>query len=82
MGSDQAIRQTLSRLAKNRLIERLAHGIYQIPRSHPEFGQLLPSPEEVAEAIAKHEHVRIRPAGAYALNKLGLSTRFYKWPTD
>jgi len=31
--------------------------------------------EEVAEAVATREHIRIRPAGAYALNKLGLSTQ-------
>ncbi|CAN5163358.1 hypothetical protein BH09BAC6_BH09BAC6_16300 [soil metagenome] len=31
--------------------------------------------EEVAESIAANEHMRIKPAGAYALNKLGLSTQ-------
>jgi hypothetical protein len=75
IGTDDAIRQALSRLAKEGKIERLAHGIYFLPKIHPAFGKLYPSMEEVAEAVATHEHMRIRPAGAYALNKLGLSTQ-------
>lgn len=75
VGMDDAVRQALSRLTKEGKIERLAHGIYFLPKIHPTFGKLLPSMEEVAEAVAAHEHMRIRPAGAYALNKLGLSTQ-------
>jgi len=74
-GSEDAIRKTLSRLTNENTIERLAHGIYQIPKIHPTFGKLHPSMEEIAEAVAAREHIRIRPAGAYALNKLGLSTQ-------
>ncbi len=75
LGTDGATRQVLSRIAKDGRIERLAHGIYFLPKEHPRFGKLYPSLEEVAEAVAKHEHIRIRPAGAYALNKLGVSTQ-------
>ena len=75
LGTDDAIRQALSRLVKEGGIDRLAHGIYYIPKIHPAFGKLKPSMEEVAEAVAAREHIRIRPAGAYALNKLGLSTQ-------
>lgn len=75
LGTDEAIRQVLSRLVKEGEIDRLAHGIYYIPKIHPAFGKLMPSMEEVAEAVAAREHIRIRPAGAYALNKLGLSTQ-------
>jgi threonine aldolase len=56
-------------------LERLAHDIYFVPKNHPTFGKLYPSLEEVAEAVTEHEHVRIRPTGAYALNKLGLSAQ-------
>ncbi len=75
IGTDDAIKKALSRLVKDSMLERLAHGIYFVPKNHPTFGKLYPSLEEVAEAVAEHEHVRIRPAGAYALNKLGLSTQ-------
>jgi hypothetical protein len=75
IGTDDAIRQALSRLTKEGKIERLAHGIYFLPKLDPIFGKLHPSMEEVAESIAANEHMRIKPAGAYALNKLGLSTQ-------
>jgi hypothetical protein len=75
IGTDDAIKKALSRLVKDSMLERLAHGIYFVPKNHPTFGKLYPSLEEVAEAVAEHEHVRIRPAGAYALNKLGLSAQ-------
>lgn len=75
IGTDDAIKKALSRLVKDGKLERLAHGIYFVPKNHPDFGKLYPSLEEVAQAVAEHEHVRIRPAGAYALNKLGLSTQ-------
>lgn len=39
------------------------------------MGELIPSAEMVAEMLAEKEKVRIRPAGAFALNKLGLSTQ-------
>lgn len=31
--------------------------------------------EQLAEALAKKEHVVIKPSGQYALNKVGLSTQ-------
>lgn len=74
-GTEDAVKKALSRIAKEGKIERLAHGIYYLPKHHRTFGKLLPSLEEVAQAVAAHEHVRIRPSGAYALNKLGLSTQ-------
>jgi hypothetical protein len=75
VGTEDAVRKALSRLTREKHLERLAHGIYYIPKTHQAFGILLPSMEEIAQAVAEHEHVRIRPTGAYALNKLGLSTQ-------
>ena len=74
-GSEAAIKMSLSRLVKEGKIERLAHGIYLHAKTHPIMGKLQPSLDEIAEAIAEKEHVRIRPSGAYALNKLGLSNQ-------
>jgi len=74
-GSEDAIRKALSRLTIEGKIKRLAHGIYYKPKIDPVFGNIYPSGDQVAEMIAKKERVRIRPAGAYALNKLGLSTQ-------
>ena len=75
VGSEAAIKMALNRLNKENTIKRIAHGIYLIPKIDPLFGTILPSPEEVAEALAKKEKVKIKPAGAYALHKLGLTTQ-------
>ncbi|HEU4575943.1 MAG TPA: DUF6088 family protein [Chitinophagaceae bacterium] len=74
-GTEAAIRKSLSRLAAEGRIKRAAHGIYYLPKIDPLFGELQPSAEEIAQKIADKERVRIQPTGAYALNKLGLSTQ-------
>jgi len=74
-GSEAAIKMALSRLNKEGLIKRLGYGVYAIPKKDALFGEILPSAEEVAKAIAKKEHLKIKPAGANALNRLGLSTQ-------
>ncbi len=72
-GSESAIKKSLSRLTQQGKIKRLAHGIYYKPKIDPVLGELHPGAEEAAAMLAKKEGVRIRPAGAHALNKLGLS---------
>lgn len=74
-GPQTAVKTSLSRLSKEGKLKRLAHGIYYVPKIDPLFGAIYPFPEEVAEAIAKKEKVRIKPAGAYALHRLGLTTQ-------
>lgn len=74
-GTQTAVKTALSRLSREGTLKRLAHGIYYVPKIDPLFGAVYPSPEEVAEAIAKKEKVRIKPAGAYALHRLGLTTQ-------
>jgi predicted transcriptional regulator of viral defense system len=75
LGTPEAVRAALSRLAKDGSILRLGQGIYQYPKRQGLLGALRASAEAVAEAIAKRDGARIMPAGAYALNKLGLSTQ-------
>ena len=74
-GTEAAIKMTLSRLNKEGVINRIGHGIYMIPKNDPLFGKVLPSPEEIAMSLAEREHLRIKPAGANALHKLGLTTQ-------
>ena len=75
IGTEAAIKMTLHRLVKTGILQRIAHGIYMRPKQDPLFGTINPPLEEIALAIAKKEKTRIKPAGAYALNKLGLSTQ-------
>jgi len=85
IGSETAIKMSLSRLVKENVVERLAHGIYINPKIDPLLGKIYPPIEEIAKAIAQRDKVNIKPAGAYALNRLGLSTQVpmnYVYVTD
>jgi len=75
LGTSTAIRKALSRLVEAGKVERMGQGIYAIPKYDKVFGKVMPSIEEIAEALAKKEHVIIKPSGQYALNKVGLSTQ-------
>ena len=73
---ESAIRMALSRLVKSKTIIRLAQGIFYYPKTDRKTGiTLLPSIEDIAEALAKRDKARIVPTGAYAMNKLGLSSQ-------
>ncbi|WP_310377530.1 DUF6088 family protein [Flavobacterium sp.] len=75
LGTSEAVRLALHRLEKETSITRVAQGIYVRPKSNKYIGNLIPSAEEVAEAIAKRDRIRTLPTGSYALNALGLSTQ-------
>ncbi len=73
LGGRAAIDKALSRLAGKGTIRRLARGLYEYPRQHPELGILSPDIQKVAKALAGKDRLRLQPAGAYAANLLGLS---------
>ncbi len=75
LGTSTAIRKSLSRLVESKQVERMAQGIYVKPKKDKILGKILPSMEELAESLAKKEHINIKPTGQYALNKVGLSTQ-------
>src|SRR5438309_147281 len=73
LGGRDAVDKSLSRLALKGTIRRLARGLYEYPRQHPELGVLSPDVDKVAKALAGKDRIRLQPAGAYATNLLGLS---------
>lgn len=73
LGSEDAIKMSLSRHAKTGLVERLGQGVYL--RIKPKGRVNRPAMEQIAAAIAKKERIRIKPAGAFALYKLGMSSQ-------
>lgn len=73
LGGRDAVDKALSRLAAGGTIRRLARGLYEYPRQHPELGTLSPDIQKVANALAGKDRIRLQPAGAYATNLLGLS---------
>ncbi len=74
-GSADTVRRTLNRLVEAGEIDRVAPGIFVRPRVDKFIGKITPAIEDIAEAIARRDKARIVPTGAYALNRLGLSTQ-------
>ena len=71
----KAVSKALERLVTSGVLTRAAKGIYARYKEDPVLGVMLPTTEQIAEAIAKRDKARIIPTGAYALNALGLSTQ-------
>lgn len=76
-GTPSAINSAFHRLYTNKVLLRLAQGIYYYPKVDNELGLgiLYPSIDDIAVAIAKRDKAKIVPMGAYVLNRLGLSTQ-------
>ena len=74
-GNLGAVNTALHRAAKKGMIKRLARGIYAKPKESSLVGEVLPTVEEVAQAIAKRDKARLLPTGAYAMHQLGLTTQ-------
>ncbi|UXN59095.1 type IV toxin-antitoxin system AbiEi family antitoxin domain-containing protein [Phyllobacterium zundukense] len=70
-----AVDQALSRLVKSGKLRRLARGLYDFPKVHPQLGPLSPTPDDVAQALARETGSLVQIAGARAANALGLSTQ-------
>lgn len=74
-GSYAAIRQIVLTLVKEKEIKRLAQGIYVYPKKDHLLGELMPTMDDIAKAIARRDKIQLQPTGALALNRLGLSTQ-------
>lgn len=75
-GTPDAVRAGLSRLCRSGKLNRFAKGIYYIPTYDKWDGTLRePSLDAIVLKIAQRDNARVIPTGAYALNKLGLSTQ-------
>ena len=70
-----ALDKSLARLAQRGDIRRLAQGIYDKPKVSPSLGPLSPSPDDIADAIARRDGHRSGPTPARAANQLGLTTQ-------
>lgn len=70
-----AVKVALHRMVKRGELRRLARGIYTKPKFSDLVGEVLPTTEEIAKAIAKRDKARILPTGSYAMHMLGLTTQ-------
>lgn len=73
LGSPHSVGMALLRLVRNGQLRHLARGLYDVPRSHPLLGELLPTAESIAQALARRDGAKIQPMEAMAANLLGLS---------
>ena len=76
-GSAAAVQKAIERLTDDGKIIRVARGVYSYPKIDTELGLgvIYPTFDEIAACIANRDRTLIAPAGAYAVNKLGLSTQ-------
>ena len=76
-GNNDSVRKALQALTNEGTILRITTGVYYYPKIDKQLGlgMLLPSKEDIAFAIAKHDGIKIAPTGAFALNALGLTTQ-------
>lgn len=75
LGSRDAIASALKRHKQTGVIRQLARSLYDYPKEHPQLGLLSPPSDDIAEALAGRDAIRLQPSGAYAANLLGLSTQ-------
>lgn len=75
VGSEQAVRQTLSRLSSDGSIRRIAKGYYDVPRVSSRIGRLSPTPEAIVAAHGRKTGGIIERPQIDAANKLGLTTQ-------
>jgi hypothetical protein len=73
LGSPHSVGMTLTRLVRAGQLRRLARGLYDVPRTHPRLGELLPAGDDIAQALARRDGATVQPAGAMAANLLSLS---------
>jgi len=77
----ETARKALNRLTSDRIIKKVTRGVYYNPRFSEKLKEYeVPSPHQVALAIARKFNWNIAPSGSTALNLLGLSTQVSaKW---
>jgi len=77
----ETARKVLNRLTNDGIIKKVIRGVYYNPRFSDKLKEYeVPSPHQVALAIARKFNWNIAPSGITALNLLGLSTQVSaKW---
>lgn len=74
LGTYDAVRKTLQRLASADAIQRIDDGLYYKPRTNRLTGQANPpDPRQVIDAVARRNQIRVLVDGMTAANDLGLT---------
>jgi hypothetical protein len=71
-----AIDQALSRMVRAGALERLARGLYHVPRINAALGVAVPpDPDQIAQAIGRRTNSRVVASEAVIANRAGLTTQ-------
>lgn len=68
------VSKALTRLSGQNTVKRIAKGFWVRPKES-RFGQILAPTNEIVRAMERHKNILAVPAGAAAVNALGLSTQ-------
>jgi hypothetical protein len=74
-GTRASVDQTLCRLVKTGVIERVARGVFVRPEVSRFVGKVMPAPLKVAETVAQTTGAVVQVHGAEAALRLGLTTQ-------
>jgi len=80
LGSPDAVRKTLARLAQAGTIRRLSKGYYDVPKVSLRIGRLSPTREAIVTAIERKTGAKIERPALDAANVLGLSDQIVAHP--
>jgi hypothetical protein len=78
VGDRAAINKSLQVLVEQEALRRLARGVFDKPRRHPEHGALWPTIGDIVEALTVDEGLCLLPTGDYAAKLFGPLDRFQK----
>jgi len=73
LGTPHGVGMALMRLVRAGSLRHLARGLYDVPRQHALLGELLPTTDDIAQALARRDGARVQPSQAMAANLLSLS---------
>lgn len=73
LGTPHSVGMALMRLVRSGSLRHLARGLYDVPRTHPLLGELQPTADEIAQALARRDGASVQPSDAMAANLLSLS---------
>lgn len=73
LGTPHSVGMALMRLVRGGTLRHLARGLYDVPQRHPLLGELQPTADEIAQALARRDGASVQPSQAMAANLLSLS---------
>lgn len=73
LGSEEAVKVSVFRLTQQNIVRRIKPGLYYYPQKSDFFGEVPPSLNKIAGALAGKYKTRLQPSGAFAANILGFT---------